>query len=147
MSRRRQRKKQMAEMNVVPYIDVMLVLLVIFMVTAPMMQTGVEIDLPEANAEPVGVDNETSPVSISVDSNGAFYLGDNEFNDTSELATQIADQLKEQPNRPVYIQGDKGVDYDFIMKAMVAAQKAGAKNIGLIAAMAATSTKATADDQ
>ena len=142
MSRRRQRKKQMAEMNVVPYIDVMLVLLVIFMVTAPMMQTGVEIDLPEANAEPVGVDNEASPVSISVDSHGAFYLGDNEFNDTSELATQIADQLKGQPNRPVYIQGDKGVDYDFIMKAMVAAQKAGAKNIGLIAAVSAT-----ADDQ
>ncbi len=131
---RRQKKKQMAEMNVVPYIDVMLVLLVIFMVTAPMMQTGVEIELPEANAEPVGADNETTPVSIAVDSKGLFYLGDVEFNDTSELAQQIADQLRDKPNRPVYIQGDKGVEYNFIMQAMVAAQNAGAKNIGLIAA-------------
>ncbi|MEE9303510.1 MAG: ExbD/TolR family protein, partial [Thiotrichaceae bacterium] len=122
---RRQRKKQMAEMNVVPYIDVMLVLLVIFMVTAPMMQTGVEIDLPEANAAPVAVDNETTPVSIAVDNSGMFYLGDNEINDPAELAHQIADQLRDKPNRPVYIQGDKGVEYNFIMKAMVAAQNAG----------------------
>ncbi len=131
---RRQRKKQMAEMNVVPYIDVMLVLLVIFMVTAPMMQLGVEIDLPEANAAPVAVDNETTPVQIAVDNKGNFFLGENEINDTSELAQQIADQLRDKPNRPVYIQGDKGVEYDFIMRAMVAAQNAGAKNIGLIAA-------------
>ena len=139
---RRQKKKQMAEMNVVPYIDVMLVLLVIFMVTAPMMQTGVEIDLPEASAEPVGVDNQTTPVSITVDEKGSFYLGDNEFINTSELAAQIADQLRDKPNRPVYIQGDKGVEYDFIMQAMVAAQNAGAKNIGLIAA-----TDGTVSDQ
>lgn len=131
---RRHRKKQMAEMNVVPYIDVMLVLLVIFMVTAPMMQTGVEIDLPEADAEPVEVDNQTPPVSISVDGQGMFYLGEDEIGDLSELALRIADQLKDKPDRPVYIQGDKGVEYDFIMRAMVAAQNAGAKNIGLIAA-------------
>lgn len=131
---RRQRKKQMAEMNVVPYIDVMLVLLVIFMVTAPMMQSGVDIDLPEADAEQMEADNQNEPVQIAVDPSGIFHLGEIEMEDTTELAQQIADQLKDKPNRPVYIQGDKSVNYDFIMKAMVAAQKAGAKNIGLIAA-------------
>lgn len=133
MSRRR-RKKQMAEMNVVPYIDVMLVLLVIFMVTAPMMQSGVDIDLPEANAEPIGVDNQVEPLQIAVDNHGKFHLGKNETDNHLELAQQIADQLKDKPNRPVYIQGDKDVEYNFIMQAMVAAQNAGAKNIGLIAA-------------
>ena len=133
MSRRR-RKKQMAEMNVVPYIDVMLVLLVIFMVTAPMMQSGVDIDLPEANAEPIGVDNQVEPLQIAVDDHGMFHLGENETGNHLELAQQIADQLKDKPNRPVYIQGDKGVEYNFIMQAMVAAQNAGAKSIGLIAA-------------
>ena len=133
MSRRR-RKKQMAEMNVVPYIDVMLVLLVIFMVTAPMMQSGVDIDLPEANAKPIGVDNQVEPLQIAVDNQGKFHLGENETDNHVELAQQIADQLKDKPNRPVYIQGDKGVEYNFIMQAMVAAQQAGATNIGLIAA-------------
>jgi biopolymer transport protein TolR len=134
MMKRRFRKKQMAEMNVVPYIDVMLVLLVIFMVTAPMMQSGVEIDLPEANAESIGANNQTEPVQIAVDSSGKFHLGEAETENPAELAQQIADQLKDKPNRPVYIQGDRAVNYDFIMRAMVAAQKAGAKNIGLIAA-------------
>lgn len=131
---RRRQRKQMAQMNVVPYIDVMLVLLVIFMVTAPMMQTGIDIELPQADAEPVGVDNQTPPVAITVDGSGMFYLDEDEIGDPLELAVRIADQLRDKPDRPVYIQGDKGVEYDFIMRAMVAAQNAGAKNIGLIAA-------------
>ncbi len=132
--RRRQKKRQMAEMNVVPYIDVMLVLLVIFMVTAPLTQTGIDIDLPEANAASLEADSETTPVSIAVSREGMFYLGEREMNNTLELEQRIADQLRGKPQRPVYIQGDKDVEYDAIMRAMVAAQQAGAKNIGLIAA-------------
>ncbi len=132
--RRRRRNRQMAQMNVVPYIDVMLVLLVIFMVTAPLTQTGVEIDLPQANAETIGADSDNTPVSIAVTVDGHFYLGENEVTSVVELEQRIADQLNNKPKRPVYIQGDKGVEYEVIMQAMVAAQRAGAKNIGLIAA-------------
>lgn len=130
---RRRRKRQMAQMNVVPYIDVMLVLLVIFMVTAPLTQTGVEIDLPQANADPIGTDSDTTPVTVVISAAGQFYLGESEIGSAAELEQRIADQLKNKPARPVYIQGDKGVEYEVIMRAMVAAQQAGAKNIGLIA--------------
>jgi len=128
----RRRRRQMATMNVVPYIDVMLVLLVIFMVTAPMMQTGVEISMPEADAENLGASTNVEPVSISINALGEFYIGDEQITGQEELEQLIRDKLANKSNVPVYIRGDQSATYDHIMKAMVAAQQAGATNIGLL---------------
>lgn len=137
MSRRNKRRRVMAEMNVVPYIDVMLVLLVIFMVTAPMLQTGVQIDLPDANAETLDVGGSQGPLTISVDEAGAITLEDGKevSNDISEseLTSQILGKLGDKNMRPVNIRADSNIAYKVIMRVMVAAQKAGAKKIGLVA--------------
>lgn len=127
----RRRRRQMATMNVVPYIDVMLVLLVIFMITAPMMQEGVEINMPEANAENLGANTDIEPVSISVNEAGEFFIGDEQIAGQVELEQLIKDKLASKPNIPVRIRGDQNATYDYVMKAMIAAQRAGATNIGL----------------
>ncbi len=133
---RRGKRRVMAEMNVVPYIDVMLVLLVIFMVTAPMMQTGVQIDLPDANASTLESNGAEGPLFISLTEAGDITLenGSDVLSELSEseLTQQLAGQL-EKSKRPVYIRADSNVAYRQIMKIMVAAQKAGARNIGLMA--------------
>lgn len=137
MSRRCKKRRVMAEMNVVPYIDVMLVLLVIFMVTAPMMQTGVQIDLPDAEATTLETDNSQGPLFIAVDQAGEITLenGTDVFEQLTEsdLTSKILGQLGEKNTRPVYIRADSDVPYSQIMQVMVAAQKAGAKKIGLMA--------------
>jgi biopolymer transport protein TolR len=137
MSRRCKKRRAMAEMNVVPYIDVMLVLLIIFMVTAPMLQTGVQVDLPDAQANSLEAGEGQAPLFVAVDENGVITLEDGEETyaeiDSSELTSRITGQLGEQGGRPVYIRADKTVAYDFIMKTMVAIQQAGAKKIGLMA--------------
>lgn len=137
MSRRCKKRRAMAEMNVVPYIDVMLVLLVIFMVTAPMMQTGVQIDMPDANASTLESDGSQVPLFIAVDASGVISLedGTDVYSEISatELTSRISGQLGERGTRPVNIRADKNVAYSFIMQAMVAAQNAGAKKIGLMA--------------
>lgn len=137
MSRRCKKRRAMAEMNVVPYIDVMLVLLVIFMVTAPMMQAGVQIDLPDASASLLEADGSQAPLYIAINVSGAITLEDgpdvySEIS-TTELTSRITGQLGEQGTRPVNIRADENVAYSLIMQVMVAAQKAGAKKIGLMA--------------
>jgi len=127
----------MAEINVVPYIDVMLVLLVIFMITAPLLQTGVEIDLPDAAAAPIADDgNSSEPLVLSVDSGGQWYLnvGDDPESplDQSEAQKLAAAVLRLEPSRRVLVAGDSSVDYGQIMQAMVTLQLAGAPEIGLM---------------
>jgi biopolymer transport protein TolR len=127
----------MADMNVVPYIDVMLVLLVIFMVTAPMLQTGVQINLPDAEAKGITTNNQT-PIIISVNEDGDYFNDNGSQIDITELTEYLAGQLKndqtvKNTTRPVYIRGDQSVAYRYLMQAMVAAQKAGAKSINLMA--------------
>ena len=140
MSRRNKKRRAMAEMNVVPYIDVMLVLLIIFMVTAPMMQTGVQVDLPSANASTLDTGEGQEPLTISVNDKGVITLEDGE--DTyaeiteSELTTRITGQLGDKSLRAVNIRADSNIAYKEIMRVMVAAQKAGAKKIGLVADLA-----------
>jgi len=134
MSRRRNRgRRSMADMNVVPYIDVMLVLLVIFMVTAPMMQTGVELDLPNADTTPLVNNSNSSAVIISVSDSGEYFVGDSEALSREELSSLMNDELKSSKTKPVYIRADKEVAYGFLMQAMATAQQAGATNIGLMA--------------
>ena len=135
MPRRCKRRRIMAEMNVVPYIDVMLVLLVIFMVTAPMLQTGVQIDLPDANADTLKING--SPLSISIDATGTITLEDgkeviSEISE-AELISQIAVKLGDNKKRPVNIRADSNIAYKNLMRIMVAAQQAGARKIGLVA--------------
>ncbi|WP_020558933.1 protein TolR [Thiofilum flexile] len=129
----RRPRKAMAQMNVVPYIDVMLVLLVIFMITAPMMKTGVEVDAPEANADPLTTNNQQEPLIVVVDHEGKYFLeGDNPMS-LEEITDVIQDKIRASAERPVYVKGDGRVEYHYLMQAMVAVQKAGAKKIGLMA--------------
>lgn len=138
MSRRCKKRRVIAEMNVVPYIDVMLVLLIIFMVTAPMLQTGVQINLPDANAEnlPTGGSGQ-GPLMISIDASGKITLEDgkevySEISET-ELTSNITGKLGDKNMRSVNIRADSNIAYKVIMRVMVAAQQAGAKKIGLVA--------------
>ncbi len=96
MSSRRRRRKIMAEMNVVPYIDVMLVLLVIFMVTAPIMQTGVKVDAPDAQAEPLDANNQQEPLTISVNADGHLFLDDGSEIPADSITSYVTSQLDGQ---------------------------------------------------
>lgn len=130
----RRQRKSMAEMNVVPYIDVMLVLLVIFMVTAPMMQMGVEIDMPDADAKSLSADNQQEPLIISVDQTGQYFLSDRTELNEAELRSYIMQEVAAQAaQRPIYIRAASSVEYRYLMRAMAAAQQAGAEKIGLMA--------------
>jgi len=132
---RRQRRRPMAEINVVPYIDVMLVLLVIFMVTAPLITQGVKVDLPDADAQPQPGDG-TPPVVIHVDSFGDIYvdLGDAELLpvDQQLLYERLRIVLTNAPETAVVVRADRSVAYGAVVEAMVAAQAAGAPSVGLV---------------
>lgn len=130
------RRKPMAEINVVPYIDVMLVLLVIFMVTAPMLTQGVKVDLPETTSDPIQAEKETESVVVSIDSNGAYYLqvGD-EGSDPMPLRQvqeMVGKIMAERTNREVLVRGDQNVQYGKVVQLMSVLQQAGATNVGLI---------------
>ena len=129
------KRRAMAEINVVPYIDVMLVLLIIFMATAPVLVQGVKVDLPDAAAEPV--ENEDSePLIVTVDSDGALYLnlGGNE-KQKIELATvrqRVSAVLRRDPQKPVLIWGDWTIPYGAVVTVMTTLQEAGAVSVGLV---------------
>ena len=131
-----QKRKLMGEINVVPYIDVMLVLLVIFMVTAPLLTQGIEVDLPKANAEPIDSVPDHDPLVLSVDAEGNLYLnaGDNEDQPQAgrEIARRVAIILGEKPKTPVFVKADRAVPYGNVVGAMVILQQAGAGNIGFV---------------
>ncbi|WP_116366639.1 protein TolR [Parahaliea mediterranea] len=125
----------MAEINVVPYIDVMLVLLIIFMVTAPMLMQGVKVELPEANAAPVE-DQDSEPLIVSVDASGQFFLniGGDEKQAIS-LATvreRVSTVMRRSPEKPVLVWGDQAVAYGTVVTVMAALQEAGAPSVGLV---------------
>ena len=125
----------LAEINVVPYIDVMLVLLVIFMVTAPMLMQGVEVDLPDAAAVPVN-DQDAEPLIVSINDRGEFFLnlGANE-KQALALATvrqRVAAVLRRSPDKPVLVWGDEQVPYGQVVTVMTALQEAGAPSVGLV---------------
>tara|TARA_Y100001951_G_scaffold32559_1_gene25654 strand:+ start:29917 stop:30360 length:444 start_codon:yes stop_codon:yes gene_type:complete len=137
MMARRNKRKRMSEINVVPYIDVMLVLLIVFMVTAPMLVQGVQVDLPEASTEPVPPSDD-DPIIVSVDKQGRYYvsLGDpdkqGEPVELAEIGDKLSKILRRKPKTPVMVRGDTAVDYGSVVAAMAALQGAGAQSIGLI---------------
>ncbi|MCL1479227.1 protein TolR [Marinobacter sp. M3C] len=130
------RRKPMSEINVVPYIDVMLVLLVIFMVTAPMLTQGVKVDLPQTSSDPIQAEKDVEAIIVSVDSNGAYYVevGDRGSDPMAleELQSEIAKILSQRSNSEVLVRGDEQVRYGTVVRLMSALQSAGAANIGLI---------------
>lgn len=136
-SRCRQRRRPVAEINVVPYIDVMLVLLVIFMVTAPLITLGVKVELPEEQAGAISAQSSESIV-ITVDSFGDFYVDAGSDKhlpvDEATLRERIRAVLSHRPETPVLVRGDRAVDYGSVVRAMVVAQAAGAPQVGLMTA-------------
>ncbi len=134
-----QRRKPMSEINVVPYIDVMLVLLVIFMATAPLLTQGVVVDLPDAPSEPVEQDQE-DPLVVSVREDGAIFvnLGIQNADDEGTRVTiySLEDQagkiLRARADVPVYVKADHKLDYGTVVRVMTVLQKAGAGSVGLI---------------
>lgn len=129
------KRRPIAEINVVPYIDVMLVLLVIFMITAPIVQQGVEIDLPQAAANSMSPD-EAEPVVVSVNRKGDFYLdiGDEPDKpiDAQLMVNRVAAVRQLKPNIAVLVRGDRNVAYGKVIDAMVLLQKAGVEKVGLM---------------
>ena len=129
------RKQPMSEINVVPYIDVMLVLLVIFMITAPLLAQGVKVDLPQAASEPIEP-KQKEPLIVTVNAQGVYFLnvGDNPKNgiDNETLVQRVATVLRRQPETPVLVRGDKNVNYGKVVTAMTLLQKAGAPSVGLL---------------
>lgn len=129
------RRRPMAEMNVVPYIDVMLVLLIIFMITAPLLNLGVEVDLPKADAAPMEQEPNDHPMIVTVLDNGDMYLntdGKGELIDAETLQTTVAAFVRRNPDLQVLVGGDEAVDYGRVFGAMVLLQKAGVQKVGLM---------------
>jgi biopolymer transport protein TolR len=134
MASRRKRRPLKAEINVVPYIDVTLVLLIIFMITAPMLNLGVDIELPRSNARSLEVDSE--PVLITVDQAGQMYLtlGDEprEAADAESIIAKVGAFVRNNPEVPVLVGGDGRVDYAQIYQALVLLQQAEVPKVGLM---------------
>ncbi|WP_300619329.1 protein TolR [Dokdonella sp.] len=132
--RMRKRRKLKAEINVVPYIDVMLVLLIIFMVTAPLMNLGVDIELPQSSAK--SIQNDKEPVVVSVDQDGHLFLtlgkDQREPIDEATLVNKVSAFVRENPQVPVLVAGDQRADYGKIYQAMVLLQSANVPKVGLM---------------
>lgn len=133
---RRERRRPNAEINVVPYIDVMLVLLVIFMITAPLITAGIDVELPSAHAEPISPD-ETTPFVVGVKADESFHMdiGSRQFRDMTldELMSVIAKEQQNYPNSPIMIKGDRNVPYGTIVELMdQLRQQFGVENVGLM---------------
>ena len=133
-SRRLRTRKLKSEINVVPYIDVMLVLLVIFMITAPLLNLGVDINLPQANAK--AIETKKDPVVVSVDAGGGYTLKLQDASKRSvnaaELDAQMRALVKANPDIAVFVAGDGKASYDTVYQAMVLLQQAGVEQVGLM---------------
>lgn len=129
------KKKLKAEINVVPMIDVMLVLLIVFMVAAPMMTQGIKVELPKASADPVD-SKEDEPITVSIKKDGTYYIefaGDPEKpRPLAEIKSIVGKILAEKPNTLVFVQGDKRVEYGAVVALMGELKTAGAPSVGLI---------------
>ena len=131
----RRRRKPVAEINVVPYIDVMLVLLIIFMVTAPLITQGVKVDLPQADAQPLDEDSKP-PIVASIDAQGQYFVSTDgnskEPMSATDLAVVVAAQLRVDPEVPVIVKADRSIPYENVVDLMVLLQRAGAPSVGLM---------------
>jgi biopolymer transport protein TolR len=131
-----QRRKLIGEINVVPYIDVMLVLLIIFMVTAPLLTQGIKVDLPKSGAEPIADISDKPPIVLSVDSEGNLYInyGDDEDKPSSsdKIVSTVSTIIEANPGLAVLVKADRAVAYGNVVGAMVLLQRAGAEKVGFV---------------
>ena len=127
--RRRHSKALMSEINVTPFVDVMLVLLIIFMVAAPLLTVGVPIDLPETRAQ--ALNSETQPITISINQDGQIFLQETEIA-MDELVAKLEAIAQEGYEERIYVRGDQTADYGMVMRVMGRMNEAGFRNIGLV---------------
>jgi len=132
---RTSKRRLMSEINVVPYIDVMLVLLIIFMITAPLLTQGINVELPKANANPI--DNQKDePLVLSIDKDGRFFLniGDNPDSpiEDSVVLERVSAVLRRNAETPVLVKGDQNVGYGRVVVGMTLLQRAGAPKVGFL---------------
>lgn len=138
MSSGSRRRRPISEINVVPYIDVMLVLLIIFMVTAPMLTQGVKVELPQAAAEAIDPADlgERPPIVLSIDREGRLFLNQGATPEAALtddlLEARVAALLRRAPGVPVFVKGDRAVPYGRVVEAMTLLQRAGAARVGFI---------------
>src|SRR3954466_1273648 len=134
----RRRRRLMGEINVVPYIDVMLVLLIIFMITAPLLTQGVKVQLPKAGAQPIPPEmmKDSKPIILTIDQNGRLFLNYNkpedEPLDAAKVEAEAAAVLRRAPETVVLVRGDYRVAYGEVVGAMTILQRAGADKVGFI---------------
>jgi biopolymer transport protein TolR len=133
----KQRRKLMAEINVVPLIDVMLVLLIVFMITAPLITQGVRVDLPQADAEIVD-DNDELTLVVSIDAQGQYYISLGEVSEDPEpvpletIGDNVSLIMNQNPGVPVFLEADTAVNYGLVMSLMATLEHAGAPSVRLI---------------
>lgn len=134
----RKKRKPMADINVVPYIDVMLVLLIVFMVTAPLLNQGIEVELPQANNEPLSIDDNTETLVVSVTSNDEYYIslgatGEERQTVTLEtVGTQVSQIISANPSIQVLVEGDTNADWGAMITLITTLQQAGVVNPNFI---------------
>ena len=129
------KSKPMGEINVVPFIDVMLVLLVIFMITAPMLTQGVQVDLPQVTSEPIETQEDNDPIIISVDRDGGYFITlgeDSTAVSLEQMSERVPAILQRRPGTPVMVRGDRNVPYGQIVLLMSTLQSSGVANVGLL---------------
>ncbi|MDE0876759.1 MAG: protein TolR [Porticoccaceae bacterium] len=134
LKRKRVKRKLVAEINVVPYIDVTLVLLVVFMITAPLLMQGVKVELPAANSAPMDT-KEQEPFIVSIKSDGSYWVdqkGDNVATSLGDVKDRVAKVLRQKPQTPVLVWGDANVDYGSVVNLMSELQLSGASSVGLV---------------
>ncbi len=127
---KRARYRPLAEINVTPLVDVMLVLLIIFMVTAPLMTSGVPVDLPKANAQPIN--NDSEPLTVSLNAEGKIFLQDQEVS-SDDLVTKLRAIAQNKPDRRIFVRGDKDLAYGKIMQVMGTITQGGFTKVALLA--------------
>ena len=119
----------MSEINVTPFVDVMLVLLIIFMVTAPMMMQGVDVELPQTTSESLETDQK--PLILSIDKHGQIFISDQQMG-IEQLGEKLTHILKNRKDRSLVLRGDKNIPYGTVMRVMAAAKQAGVEGIGMV---------------
>lgn len=134
MKSKRAKRKLVAEINVVPYIDVTLVLLVVFMITAPLLLQGVKVELPDADSAPLDK-KQQDPMIVSIKADGSYWIdtkGENTAQSLAFIKERVSKVLRQQPDTPILVWGDTSVDYGKVVNLMSELQLAGAPSVGLV---------------